>query len=91
MCLKSVGGVFCFVLFFKKRKQNHIFCKKHLDFNKTELAVSVLDDLEHSLTRGEEGEEEAEAGALCPNSHSGAGNLAGWLTPPGAQALQGRP
>lgn len=42
----------CFCgLFFLKEAKSHILKKSTWIFNKTELAVSVLDDLEHSLTQ----------------------------------------
>lgn len=55
-----------------------------MDFNKTELAVSVLGDLEHNLVqvKREREREEAELAAHCPScSLLGVASLVGWLIP----------
>lgn len=59
-----------------------------MDFNKTELAISVLDDQEHSLAQKKREREEAELGVHDPIcSHVGVVNVAGWLVPPRTVAL----
>lgn len=58
-----------------------------MDFNKKELAISVLDQ-EHSLAQRKREREEAELGVHGPGcSHVGVVNLAGWLVPPSTVAL----
>lgn len=59
-----------------------------MDFNKRELAISVLDDQEHSLAQKKREREEAELGVHDPScSHVGVVNLAGGAVPPRTVAL----
>lgn len=68
-----------FVFFFLKEAKSHIQekKKKHLDFNKTELAVCVLDDLEHSLPQRERGKRQTLM--LIPQAASSQVWSPGWV------------
>lgn len=82
----SLGFLFVCFLFFKGNRIPYSK-KMHLDFDKTELAASILDDLEHSLgqIKRKREKEEAGLGAHCPGcSPVCVVNLAGWPVPPGA-------